>query len=104
MGMETRTDIIWMNVLMGVCMLALFGGYAVYLPELFPTAVRAFGQGFSFNFGRILAAVGALQTGALISLLGGGYPQACSLMSLIYLVGMGIIWLAPETRGKPLPE
>lgn len=88
---------------------SFYGWLPLYLPELFPTAVRAFGQGFSFNFGRILAAVGALQTGALISLLGGsdpklGYPQACSLMSLIYLVGMAIIWLAPETRGKPLPE
>ena len=34
----------------------------------------------------------------------GGYPLACSAMSLIYLVGMGLIWLAPETKGKPLPE
>jgi hypothetical protein len=33
-----------------------------------------------------------------------GYPLACSTMSLIYLVGMCIIWLAPETKGRPLPE
>jgi hypothetical protein len=26
------------------------------------------------------------------------------VLSLIYLVGMGLIWLAPETRGQPLPE
>ena len=32
-----------------------------------------------------------------------GYPLACSTMSLIYLVGMVIIWFAPETKGKPLP-
>jgi len=36
--------------------------------------------------------------------LAGGYPLACSSMSLIYLVGMVIIWFAPETRGRPLPE
>jgi MFS family permease len=89
---------------------AFYGWLPLYLPELFPTRVRATGQGFSFNFGRILAAVGALQTGALIQLLGGadapsgGYPEACSVMSLIYLVGLVIIWLAPETHGKPLPE
>ncbi len=82
---------------------SFYGWLPLYLPELFRTGVRATGQGFSFNFGRILAAVGALQTGTLIPMLG-GYPQACSLMSLIYVVGMVVIWLAPETYGKPLPE
>jgi len=48
-----------------------------------------------------LAAIGTLQTGALMKV---GYPTACSVMSLIYVVGMGIIWLAPETKGQPLPE
>jgi MFS family permease len=89
---------------------AFYGWLPLYLPELFPTKLRATGQGFSFNFGRIIAAVGALQTGNLMVLLAGAdaqagkYPQACSIMSLIYLVGMGIIWLAPETKGQPLPE
>jgi hypothetical protein len=74
--------------------------------------VRATGQGFGFNFGRILAAVGTLQTGVLFQtdirlgdvVLPAGYPSACSLISLIYLVGVALIWLAPETRGRPLPE
>jgi len=82
---------------------AFYGWLPLYLPELFRTNVRATGQGFSFNFGRVIAAVGVLQTGNLMGLFAGGYPQACSIMSLIYLVGLGIIWLAPETRGKPLP-
>jgi MFS transporter, SHS family, sialic acid transporter len=80
-----------------------YGWLPLYLPELFPTNVRATGQGFSFNFGRIIAAVGALQTSSLMSLFEGGYPEACSIMSLIYLVGLAVIWLAPETRGQPLP-
>jgi MFS family permease len=83
---------------------AFYGWLPLYLPELFRTSVRATGQGFSFNFGRVLAAIGVLQIGNIRQLLGGGYPTACSLMSLVYLVGVGIIWLAPETRGKPLPE
>ena len=37
------------------------GWLPLYLPELFPTRVRATGQGFGFNFGRILAAIGVLQ-------------------------------------------
>jgi MFS transporter, SHS family, sialic acid transporter len=80
---------------------SFYGWLPLYLPELFRTGVRATGQGFSYNFGRILAAVGALQTGYLMQ---EGYSQACSTMSLIYLVGLLLIWLAPETRGKPLPE
>jgi MFS family permease len=83
---------------------SFYGWLPLYLPELFNTRVRATGQGFSFNFGRILAAVGALQVSNLMQLFEGGYPEACSIMSLIYVVGMVLIWLAPETRGKPLPE
>ena len=90
--------------LAGACTASFYGWLPLYLPELFRTRVRATGQGFSFNFGRVLAAVGVLQTGNLMGLFKGGYPQACSVMGLIYLVGLAIIWLAPETRGQPLPE
>jgi MFS family permease len=84
---------------------SFYGWLPLYLPELFRTGVRATGQGFSFNFGRIVAAVGVLQTGFLMKqVFKDDYAQACSLMSLIYLVGVAIIWLAPETKGKPLPE
>jgi hypothetical protein len=82
---------------------SFYGWLPLYLPELFRTGVRATGQGFSFNFGRILAAVGALQTGKLMEFFHGSYPKACSIMSLIYVVGLVLIWFAPETRGKPLP-
>ena len=88
----------------GLCTASFYGWLPLYLPELFPTAVRATGQGFGFNFGRILAAVGALQTGNLMSQFAGGYPQACTVMALIYLLGPIVIWFAPETRGRPLPD
>jgi MFS family permease len=84
---------------------SFYGWLPLYLPELFPTRVRATGQGFSFNFGRIIAAIGALQGGYLIrEVFKGDFPTVCSIMSLIYLVGLVVIWLAPETRGRPLPE
>ena len=83
---------------------SFYGWLPLYLPELFRTNIRATAQGFAFNFGRILAAVAALQAGNLIGLFQGGIPTACSVMSLVYLVGMAIIWLAPETKGQPLPE
>lgn len=101
--------------LAGACTASFYGWLPLYLPELFRTAVRATGQGFGFNFGRILAAVGALQVGNLLSLFADGanvagvqlvrgYPLACATMSLIYVAGLFLIWLAPETKGRPLPE
>jgi MFS family permease len=99
----------------GTLTASFYGWLPLYLPELFRTNVRATAQGFGYNFGRILAAIGVLQTGNLMGMfkdgavvagleIPGGYPLACSTMSLIYLVGMAIIWFAPETHGKPLPE
>jgi MFS family permease len=91
--------------LAGFCTASFYGWLPLYLPELFPTRVRATGQGFGFNFGRILAAVGALQTGNLIrTYFNGDYSQACSIMGSVYLVGVVLIIFAPETKGKPLPD
>jgi hypothetical protein len=83
---------------------AFYGWLPLYLPELFPTRVRATGQGLSFNFGRILAGVGALTTGQLMAYFDSSYPRACAAITLVYVVGLVLIWFAPETRGKPLPE
>ncbi|MFO0918219.1 MAG: MFS transporter [Planctomycetaceae bacterium] len=91
--------------LAGGCTASFYGWLPLYLPELFPTRLRATGQGFSFNFGRILAAVGSLQAGVLQDqVFGGQFPKAGMVMSLIYLVGLVVIWFAPETKGQPLPD
>jgi len=85
----------------GATTAAFYGWLPLYLPELFPTSVRATGQGFAFNFGRILAAVGTLQTGALMKqVFDGSYSKACSVMSLVYLLGMVAIWFVPETKDE----
>jgi SHS family sialic acid transporter-like MFS transporter len=78
---------------------AFYGFFPLYLPELFPTVVRATGQGFAYNFGRILAAVGGLQTATLMGFFGGSFPMAGSVLTVFYLVGLVIIWLGPETKG-----
>lgn len=83
---------------------AFYGWLPLYLPELFPTRVRATGQGLSFNFGRILAAAGSLQMGQLVQMLGGNYADAGATITLVYVLGMILIWFTPETKGKPLPD
>src|SRR5256885_3984470 len=90
--------------LVGASTAAFYGWLPLYLPELFPTRVRATGQGLSFNFGRILAAVGALTQGRLVSYYDGSYAKAGAVITLIYLLGLVLIWFAPETKGKPLPD
>jgi MFS transporter, SHS family, sialic acid transporter len=94
--------LIWAFVA-GAITAAFYGWLPLYLPELFRTKVRATGQGFGFNFGRILAAIGVLQLSNIMKQLDVGWQGACTAMSLIYFVGLGLIWLAPETKGKPLP-
>lgn len=83
---------------------SFYGFFPLYFPELFPTAVRATGQGFAFNFGRIIAAIGGLQTATLIGLFDGNFPKAGSVLVSIYLVGAILVWFGPETKGQPLPE
>ena len=94
----------FMVFLVGGATAAFYGWLPLYLPELFPTRVRATGQGLCYNLGRVLAAAGALQMGALMQFYKGSYAQAGATITLVYIGGMILIWLAPETRGKPLPE
>jgi hypothetical protein len=83
---------------------SFYGWLPLYVPELFPTRIRATGQGFAFNFGRVLAAVAALESGRLLDHFERDYARMGAIMSLVYIVGMVLIWFCPETKGQPLPE
>lgn len=89
---------------MSLCTASFYGWFPLYFPELFPTRVRATGQGLSYNFGRVFAAIGAMTQGQLVATFNGSYAQAGAIVTLIYLLGMVLIWFAPETKGKPLPD
>lgn len=87
--------------IMGGITASFYGFFPLYLPELFPTSVRATGQGFCFNVGRIIAAIGGLQIANLVHTFGTS-ANAYSALCAIYLVGMVLIWFAPETKGRAL--
>jgi MFS family permease len=100
--------------LMGFFQLALFAGFAIYLPELFPLRLRSTGVGFCYNVGRFVAASGPFTLGLLQLHLAQGaltleakmdaFRSACCRVSSIYLLALLALPFLPETKGQPLPE
>lgn len=80
-----------------------FTGFAVYFPELFPTAIRATAQGFCYNFARIFSAAAPFTTGLLTSARG-SFASAITAVGLVYLLGVFLLIFARETKGQLLPD
>jgi MFS family permease len=121
---NTRDDI-WMSFVLGACQLSLFAGFAIYLPELFPTRLRSTGTSFCYNVGRFIAASGPVTLGVLAAHLGknavaalpatataavkataelNAFRNAGCYMSAVFLLGLIALFFLPETKGRPLPE
>jgi MFS family permease len=96
------TVVLGLLPIMGFFNNGIFSGFPIYLPELYPTSIRATGVGFCFNVGRILASTGPLVKGYLGTLFEPG--KAASLIGIVYLLGIAALPFAPETKGKPLPD
>ena len=96
--------------IMGFCQLSLFGGYAIYFPELFPTRLRSTGTSFCYNVGRFIAALGPIVKVFLNETFFKNFPEPDNLryagmsMCFVFLIGLFVLPFLPETRGKPLPE
>jgi MFS family permease len=115
--LKETSQIYWMMPLMGFCLLSVFGGYAIYFPELFPTHLRSTGTSFCYNVGRFISAFGPTlllwMRGEYLTVLqeaNASEPIVTSLryaaltMSSVYLLGILVLPFLPETRGKPLPD
>jgi MFS family permease len=106
--MDSAADVFWMVPLTGFCQLSVFGGYAIYFPELFPTRLRSTGTSLCYNIARFVAATGPLGLGLLSSKVFGGFAEpmryAGVTMSAVFLLGIVVLPFAPETKGQPLPE
>jgi MFS family permease len=102
---------LWTQDLTLLLVIAAINGYfslgqyswmPVWLPELFPTRIRATAMAFAFNAPRFIAFLGPLLAGQLIVTFG-GYGPAATAIAAIYVLGFAAAWFLPETRGRPLP-
>ena len=61
-------------------------------------------SGFAFNAGRVHGRRGTPASGALLNSFDEDYRPDVLHVTLVYIFGMALIWFAPETKGKPLPD
>jgi len=113
--LNSYSQLFWMIPIMGFFQLSIFSGYAIYFPELFPTALRSTGTSFCYNVGRFVAASGPVLQAQLIGLFAAGATSAGALpgdalrhagaaMCLVFVVGLIALPFLPETKGRALPE
>jgi MFS family permease len=95
--------ILWATAFSGAFVSGQYTWMAAWLPELFPTRVRATATAFVFNTPRLIAWTGPLISGWIIS-KAGGFSSAAVAIGTIYVVSLLAAPFLPETRGKPLPE
>jgi MFS family permease len=105
--MRSTADMYWMMPLMGFGQYSVFGVYAVYLPELFPTSLRSTGTSFCYNGGRIIAATAPWTISVITKKLGSdieAFRTAGVAVSFVLLLGIAALPFLPETKDQPLPE
>ncbi|MBL7973884.1 MAG: MFS transporter [Candidatus Kapabacteria bacterium] len=96
------------NIYWQVALLGYFIGLAqaimyIYLPELFPTRIRATAVGFCLNAGRFATAVSVLFVGTIVTQFG-GYGSAAMFFASSYLIAVIVAFFGKETRGLGLPS
>jgi predicted MFS family arabinose efflux permease len=90
--------------LMAFFIVGMHAGYAVWFPELFPARIRATGAGLCFNGGRLIAALVLMFSAWLKSREGLDMRTGIMILSALYVPGILIALLLPETKGKTLEE
>jgi MFS family permease len=86
----------------GVPVFGIFGAFPFYLPELFPTRLRASGAGFCYNIGRLIAAIGPFVVGTVAAK--GAALQAIFYVGFVPLIGLLFVPFFIETRGRALQD
>jgi hypothetical protein len=88
----------WAVFALGFVSTMFYGWLPYFLPELFPTPIRATGIGVSYNFGRILSAAALLSSTTLSSWFGGDIAKMGAVTSLVYAGGLVLAFIVPGHR------
>jgi len=88
----------------GFFVFGVFSGHAVYLPELFPTHMRATAVSFCNGSGRVITSFGPLIAGLVTPMLGGQFSTATAIMTCFAGLSILAMILGRETRGQDLPH
>lgn len=90
-------------VVFGYFVFGVFSGHAIYLPELFPTHVRATAVAFCNGTGRILTSFGPLVAGLLVVPFG-SFNNAAAFMTCFAVLSVVAMMIGRETRDEALPR
>jgi MFS family permease len=101
---QTYGQLLVLLPIFGLFVGGMHAGYAVYFPELFPTRFRATGSGLCFNGGRLVAAPMLWFSAWLKGRPGMDLRWAITILGLVYVVGLFVSFIMPETKGKPLED
>jgi MFS family permease len=93
----------YMLVIFGYFVFGVFSGHAIYLPELFPTHVRATAVAFCNGTGRLITSFGPLVAGLLVVPFG-SFNNAAAFMTCFALLSIVAMMLGRETRDDALPR
>ena len=97
----TNTEMLFVGFPLGFAASGIFSGIGAYLTELFPSTVRASGQGFAYNFGRGIGALFPTLVGLLSASQGLGTAIGVFAGGAYALVLLTVLFL-PETKGRSL--
>lgn len=106
MSMEPHTRL-YMYFPIGLTVFGVFGSFTYYLPELFPTRLRATGAGFTYNIGRLIAAFGPFLVGSIAAAGANALESAMYVLfwvGFVPVVGLLLLPLVIETKGKVLAD
>ncbi len=96
---------LYMYFPIGLTVFGVFGSFTYYLPELFPTRLRASGAGFTYNIGRLVAAIGPFLVGSIAAQGTNAVDSAMSVLFWVGLVPVTGIFMLPfviETKHRVL--
>jgi MFS family permease len=99
----TYEQLIWIAPGISMLSIGLTAIFGLYFPELFPSDVRATGSGFAYNVARIAQSPLPWVTGLIIGAEKSSPAHGVMMAALVYVVGLLVLPLAPETKDRPLP-